>query len=168
MAMIAGYFIFDTIFCTIALEKDWLMIQSYFHHITAIICFTITTWLNDKYGSMSQLIIIMECSTFFVNMRVLMSMLKLQDTTLYIVNGLSMTLVFFIVRVLYIIWLIAFKIGPEPILGLFTGNFWDTYPNRENVIYGKIAITSFIAMAFLNFFWFNKILKGLMKALAKS
>lgn len=167
MAMIVGYFIYDVIFCTICFKKDALMFQTYYHHFAGITCFTQACWLNDYIGSMGHLLIITETSTSFVNMRVLMSLLGMQDSILYIANGFTMTFMFFLVRVVNLSFILFVKIGYVPVVGMVTGDFWNNYP-KDKLTYGKLAIINIFLASFLNFFWFYKMFKGLLKAISKS
>jgi hypothetical protein len=106
-------------------------------------------------------------STFNVNMRVLMSLLDLTDNWVYVLNGFSMTISYFIFRIVLISWILVSKLSWQPFVGLLTGVYWDQYPNQDGVIYGKIAMFNFMLIGILNYFWFYKIFKGLIKAITK-
>jgi len=108
-AMTGGYLMYDMVFCTIVFEKDGLMMQTYGHHVVGIAGATLSIFLNDYYGSVAHLTMITESSTFNVNVRVLLSLVGLGDHILYAINGLTMTLVFFVVRVVYYTWVILVK-----------------------------------------------------------
>ena len=86
--------------------------QTYFHHIMAITGDIGGVAISGYFGSMAQLTWMTEASTFFVNLRWLLSTHKLTDGKLYIVNGFMMTLVFFVFRVVFYSYMVFFNILP--------------------------------------------------------
>jgi len=106
-------------------------------------------------------------SGFSVNMRTLLVFLDLTDNIMYILNGVMMAVTFFIFRAVLFAWVLFFKIGWQPCVGLVTGSYWDKYPDQKNAIYSKLSVVSLIVMFFINYFWFYKICTGLMKAVSK-
>ena len=53
-----------------------------------------------------------EVSTPFVSLRALLDMHKMKDSKLYLVNGVLMTLSFFLFRVVFQSWLVFYKLVP--------------------------------------------------------
>ena len=131
------------------------------HHVAGIMGNTFALLLDDGFGSVAQLTFITEFSTFFVNARFLLAKHKLSSTTIYIVNGLLMTLSFFVVRVVYYKW-ILFSVYRN--MGLYDSERMKNYPENK-VMMRHACVFLYIVMYFLQLFWFYKIFSGLMKVL---
>lgn len=109
-----------------------------------------------------------EISTINVNLRVLLNLIGLGDGALYAINGITMTLVFFVVRIILYPYVTIFKlILPQPY-------FWSDEFYVQNPEYaGKKALVFFCigtytVMGCLQFFWFNKMFRGCLKAIKKA
>jgi len=79
------------------------------HHFAGIVGALASIHLDGYFGSIAHLTMFTEISTNNVNFRVLLTLCGLGDHPLYAVNGILMTLVFFVVRVLFYSWVIIFK-----------------------------------------------------------
>ena len=144
-AIAAGYLFYDTIFCLNYYNRDKLMVQTYFHHVVGIIGTLSSIFFDGFVGSAVQLTTISELSTLNVNLRVLLSLIGLGDSTLYMWNGVIMTIVFFFIRVVYYIWVLAVK---WPQIGMYTYEFWQTYDQNKTTLL-KFCLFCYTLMAFL-------------------
>ena len=108
-AMTGGYLIYDIIFCTFVFKKDALMMQTYGHHLAGIVGALASIQLDGYYGSIAHLTMFTEISTINVNIRVLLTLIGLGDGLLYAVNGIMMTVVFFVSRVIGYTYVIIWK-----------------------------------------------------------
>lgn len=122
----------------------------------------IGTYIGGFLGSISQLTWVTELSTPFVNLRALMSIHKTTGNLVYVVNGLLMTVVFYVVRVFFYNYMIFWKIHDFCFYRHL--HFWSTYPEHFH-FWAKLAIVMYFLMYCLQLFWFSKILFGLLKAL---
>ena len=81
---------------------------------------------------------ITESSTFNVNIRQLLVFHELTSSTLYLVNGLMMTLVFFLVRIVFYTWIITYKFYYA---GAYSRSFWETYdPEKRNWLIASVVV----------------------------
>lgn len=143
------------------------MAQTYFHHVLAIVGFSVGTYLGGFFGSLSHLALVTEASTFFVNFRALLSMCGFGDTELYVYNGIAMTVVFFVVRIVYYSWVIFVKFRHG---GAFSDEMWRKLANENpaKVPVLKVSLVLYVVLWALQCFWFYKIFKGLMKHFLKA
>lgn len=91
-----------------------------------------------------------------------MSVHELTSSPLYVLNGLVMTINFFIFRIVF-----QYKI-------IFTymryfmiyraDEFWNLYP-QEYHNYMKFGLCAYCALYALNIYWFTKMIAGLLKAI---
>jgi hypothetical protein len=91
-------------------------------------------------------------------------MIGLDNSILYAINGLTMTAAFFLIRIVYYTWIVIFKILIQK---LFVQEFWDSYPEDQKG-FMILSLTAYIGMALLQFVWFNKMVRGCLKALKKT
>lgn len=157
-----GYLIYDLFFCIICSEESDSMADTYAHHFFAIAGASQACYIGGFLGSTCQLTWITEGSTPFVNLRTILSHHKLDKTTLYVVNGLVMTLVFFVIRVCFYTYTICIKCVEHCIINRDT--FWPRYEDHLKP-FCYICMFLYVCMYGLNIFWFSKIFKGLLKAL---
>ena len=126
-------------------DTDALMMQTYMHHIAGIMGNSFSILLDDGFGSLAQLTFITEFSTFFVNARFLLAKHKLSSTTIYLVNGIMMTLAFFVVRVVYYTYIIFFVYRN---MGLYDPERMKNYP-ANRVMMRHTCIFLYIVMYLL-------------------
>lgn len=69
----------------------------------------LAVWLGGFFGSASQVSFIVEVSTPFVSIRQMMAYHKKEDSLLYKLNGIIMTLSFFIFRVCFYYYMVFWK-----------------------------------------------------------
>jgi hypothetical protein len=118
--------------------------------------------ISGFFGSMSQLTWVTEASTFFVNLRWLLSTHKLTEGKFYIFNGLMMMIAFFFVRIMFYSYMIVFNIVPFCLDA--DGSNWVEYPTIGEKYFCYFLILAYLAMGSLQVFWFKKIVIGLLKA----
>jgi hypothetical protein len=94
-----------------------------------------------------------EATTPFINQRFFFDKAGMKSGSLYLVNGLLMTVLWFILRVLMFGWL-----------------GWRLFLMREGImalpfVHRAVALSSYVVGYALQLFWFDKILRGALKAL---
>jgi uncharacterized membrane protein YagU involved in acid resistance len=104
------------------------MMQTYAHHICAITGNVGGIASGGFFGSISHLTWITEASTPFVNLRQLLAWHHLTDNRLYLMNGLLMTLSFFVFRIVFYTYMILGQIFPFVLDG--KGSFYAEYPGK--------------------------------------
>lgn len=123
------------------------------HHVTGLACWYLMT--DGGFGhSIAVCATMTEITTPFINQRFFLDKANMKDGMLYVVNGLLMTLLWFLFRVLLFGWL-GFRLFQmrESLLAL---------PN----LYLFAAVFSYGVGYALQLFWWNKIFKGAMKVLS--
>jgi hypothetical protein len=123
------------------------------HHVTGIFCW----YLMNEGGfghSIAMCATLTEITTPFVNQRFFFDKANMKDGSLYVANGLLMTLLWFLFRVVLFGWL-GFRLFQmrESLFAL---------PN----LHMFAAIFSYAVGYTLQLFWFQKIMKGALKVLA--
>lgn len=132
------------------------------HHALGIIGGSMSQYMGGMFGSLSHLTCSNELSTPFVNLRVFLSMHGYENSPIYVYNGAMMAISFLVLRIVYQYYCItklyiyyAVYRGPE---------FWSMYSN-EKLIVARIFVVMSIALFILNFYWFTKIIAGLLRAM---
>lgn len=115
----------DTIFCFYASQKSKLSNEMHFHHVLSLYGVFVSIYIGGFIGSISQLTWITEGSTLFVNIRHMMVFHKLEETKLYLVNGVCIALSFAIFRIYYYHFMI-FDIIVHYVL-YRAGSFWKVF-----------------------------------------
>ena len=147
-----GYILQDTL-GSIYYNSKWSGWQAnLIHHLAAMLCWG--QLLDGGFAHFMGLIgIISEITTPFVNLRWFLHKAGLKDTTLYLLNGLTMTLLWFIIR-----------IGGFGMLGFRIAASWDAVmalrPDQQFTV-----VFSYVVGYSLQIFWFYKIVRGALKAL---
>lgn len=128
-----------------------------FHHTSATAAFLVSLWYN-KMGWYSCFRLLSEFSTPFVNFRWILVSIGLKNTRRYKINGILMTASFFLCR-----------ICTCPIYWYYVWKVWNTeaFSSIPNVLY-FFWVFGPLALDLLNIFWFNKMFKGMLRALKKS
>ena len=88
--------------------------------------------------------------------------LELTGTTLNTINGLMMTLAFFIVRVCFYAYTSCYKVFQHCYLNYTT--FWARYEDHK-IPFCWICVVLYLSMYGLQLFWFRKMVLGCLKAL---
>jgi len=132
------------------------------HHFLALGGIGLGLWVGGFFGSVSQLTFIVETTTLFVNFRFVLCLHKQEGTKLYAINGLLMTIAFFIFRVWYYYYIVFWKC--QDLMMYKYAAFWATYPEYKwKWCYFNFIM--FLMMYCLNIFWFAKMVWGLMKGM---
>lgn len=135
-------------------RRQWPGTTAYLgHHIVSLLCWGLLLARGELHGFGAGLLIL-EATAPFTNGRWFLHTLGRKDTTFYVVNGVCMALSFFALRIVYAGWLVMrYAIGQ--------GALVSGLPLSTRVV-------SFGGFAFgygLQFFWFRKIVQGMIKAL---
>ena len=110
--------------------------------------------------SLSSASSITEVSSIFVSLRAILSFQGQSSGNLYLVNGLLMTLTFFVFRVVYQTWMVGFRMVPSLIE---RGSEMLAGSSNVEIGFCVAGCSMYIALVFLNYFWFYKIFTGLLK-----
>ena len=151
LAFIA-YVIYDSIYESVLCENplaDWPIL---FHHLVYLVI-TCMLYQTQSFPLLAFVLFCQELSTPFLNIMHAMKIFSKEASPYFTVNAWSLTISFFIFRAILPGLAIA-HIFVKPPLAWTTAN---------------IVIISFVAAGYLmQLFWFNKILKGLLKHLANA
>ena len=127
-------------------------VENILHHVSGIACWY--TLERDAFGHLFLLTALLcEATTPFVNNRWFFAQAGMKASTLYFVNGLVMTFLWFALRVVMFGWL-GYRIFVLR-AALYTLSLWQAL----------VMAWSFVVGYGLQLFWFRKILKGAIKAL---
>ena len=138
------------------------MFQTYAHHLIGLAGQLMSLQAGGTFGTICQISFFTEASTPFVNGRQILVWHHLEDTSIYIANGLMMTVSFFWVRVVFYGYMI---LGKCRHWAFIEPNFWETYyPDTSSRVLAQVCITLYSLMYLLQLFWFYKIFTGLLKA----
>ena len=125
------------------------------HHFTGIVFFSMVN-LNSFAHPLAICAMLTEITTPFVNQRFFLDKCGMKSSPLYLLNGILMTVLWFIFRILLFCWL-----------------GWRLWIMRSSVfalptVHVMLVFYSYCVGFILQIFWFQKILKGVFKALAKN
>ena len=133
------------------------MISTYFHHFLAILGSIAGIYGGGYMAVTASVSLITEFSTPFVNIRSILYDLKETSGTIYIINGLMMTISFFLCRCIFQAWFVYVKLLPA----VYS-------PNKIASNFELFSFYSYLVLVVLNFYWFSKMLTGCIKVLKKS
>ena len=104
-----GYLIWDTIVCVyfIGDVTSGAAQQNLLHHAIGILGCIGNIYVGTYVTTMSCASMITEISTPFINLRWFLATHKKTDGTLYFVNGLTFTLLFFVFRNVFQTWMLV-------------------------------------------------------------
>ena len=94
-------------------------------------------------------------------MRWLLYTHKKSDSMLYVINGLTMTLVFFVCRIIFLNWIIFMGIPPVYWIADVTVDPTPIY------YYGFLVHSLFCSICILNMYWFYRMFTGCLKQISK-
>lgn len=166
MFVTVGYFLYDIIFCYFNNDSSgdtnasaW---QNYAHHLMGLGGYALTLKCGGLLASICQLTAITEIATLTVDFRVILAYHNLSKSLLYAANGLTMTLHFFVFRVVFYLWMVFGVLGDFFVYG--GRDTWRLFPDEVHV-YVVLSISLYLMMIVLNLYWFNRMLRGLLKGL---
>ena len=136
--------------------------QTYFHHAAGMGGILLGQYLGGFFGSISQLTFITEASTLNVNLRWVLAFHKLTSSALYQINGLLMTVSFFVFRVCFYYFMVFSQMQIYTLYRSYS--FWSLYEDDKHK-WCYLAMVLYCSMYILNMFWFSKMVMGLLKAL---
>jgi len=125
------------------------------HHVTVVVCWFIFT--RDKFGYSYGLIgNLCEATTPFVNLRFFLDKAGMKNSSIYLINGIMMTVLWFLLRVVLVAW-VGFRF----------------YAMRKQIfslppLHISTMVLLYVVGFSLQLLWFRKIVKGALKALAGS
>jgi len=96
-----------------------------FHHLISLFGVAVALYLGGLIGSISQLTWLTEGSTLFVNIRHMMVYHKMEESNIYIANGVFMAVAFGVFRIAYYHFMI-FGILVHYVL-YRAGSFWPIF-----------------------------------------
>ena len=164
MCFFLAYLTFDLCLCLFLIrDTSPGALQNYIHHVLGIGGAVGGLLCGRMILTLCSATLVTEFSTPFVSMRALLSFHKKTSTTLYLVNGLLMTVMFFFCRVLFQPWITIWYLWPA----VFDRpeNLQDMYTATR--VYCYFSILLYFALCLLNFFWFYKMATGLLKFMNK-
>jgi hypothetical protein len=157
-----AYLTVDLLACFFLMsEKGTSMATTYIHHAIGIFGSVCALIVGRHILTLSNATCLTELSTPFVSLRALLYMHKKTDSTLYMVNGLLMTVSFFIIRCLFQSWIVIRCLIPAFYRPSMEETLWET----QIICY--VSTVAYGMLVALNFFWFNKMLQGLLKFFKK-
>jgi hypothetical protein len=155
-----AYVIYDTIYETLLSETpklDFIMIG---HHALYFLC-TLLLYLSDSLVLLTAVLMAQEFSTPFVNAMHVMKIYGLESHSLFTVNAAVMTLSFFAFRVvLPVLAIVHVFVNAGPFTGQGAGFLG--FSSGESVA-RTIALALVLAGQCMQFFWFWKIVRGLLR-----
>ena len=119
-------------------------------------------YLGRIVSVLSFLMIGTEFSTIFVALRWVLHFHKKTDGALYLSCAVMMTLSFFVVRVVFMSYILFGLLFPS------FSKFNDSKDPEIVRILTYISITLYMVLFALNLFWFKKMVDGIQKHLSKS
>ena len=153
-----GYFVAD---CLIILSSSYLQ-SDILHHFSSLVSVMFGLTYRGHWQLLILLRLVSEMSTPFVNIRWTLETIKTPKTsTMYVICGFCMTLLFFIPRVFIIplLWyylyrLIIYEYSSDALYGIPT-------------ILKLWAISAYVVLDSLNIYWGYKIARGFKKHVSK-
>lgn len=135
-------------------RKEWVDSNAFLgHHLAALVVGSMTSIRGHVHGLMMGLLLC-EATAPFVNARWFLLILNREHTLLYLVNGILMTVCFFVLRIVFMGGLFVYN---EVYLH---ASFLTLPPSTVAVVF----LGSVIGYS-LQIFWFHKIVCGVVKAL---
>lgn len=166
MIVFTAYLTVDFFVCYFLIaDRSNGAMENYIHHVIGIIGTLSAMIVGRMILTLSNATCMTELSTPFVSLRALLSMHKKTSGTLYLANGLMMTLSFFVCRCVFQTWLVLCRLVPAVVYR--TGESM-VEVDEGTMLICYFALCMYMALVGLNFFWFNKMLQGLLKFFKKS
>lgn len=147
--ILLGYFLYDLILCLS--YKQLRTVGTLFHHCLGLFYYTVVN-VSGHAQYLAMLWLASELTTPFVNMRWFLFVMKKTDTTLYLVNGMLMTLGFLLWRVIYI-----------PGSALYTLYYFSDHIKLTAPYVQPLIPISMPSITILNAYWTYLMIKGILK-----
>eukprot|EP00466_Bigelowiella_natans_P009045 jgi/Bigna1/37808/e_gw1.22.118.1 len=154
--VLLGY-IFSDLLLALYYGAQWPgNVANVIHHTITVYSFGDMCTNKFAHG-MAVMVMLLEATTPFINFRWFLSELGMKDShpKLYLVNGLIMTIGWFILRICFCAW-----------IGLRILMMRDQVKELGHLQLGTCIVTYGVGYG-LQVFWFNKIMRGAMKILRK-
>ena len=120
-------------------------------------------YVGRYFGPISNVTLITEFTTTFVNIRWLLYFHGKTSSKAYLYNGYVMTASFFVVRVLFMTYLIL-MVG-------FLGAIKEVDLSKDPqgiLLLGRCSLAAFLVLLVLNYVWFRKMILGALKYMNKA
>ena len=126
-----------------------------FHHVLGIICMFHS--LTMGYGSGLVIpCVIVEATAPFVNGRWFLDKIGWRSSTLYIINGAMITILWFLLRIVFMGWFLFQYVYVK----------WDELMGYNDISHVIVVLSGFVGGYGLQVIWFQKIVSGMMKILS--
>lgn len=153
ISVMTGYLMGDLLICIYAVAKGQMSNPwgTLVHHTMGIVCFLASLYNFTGYV-LCLMMLATEASTVFLNIRWYLYHCEYANTTLYKLNGIVMTIVFFTFRV-----------------AMFPFHCWMVYRHAFNLyehfglLLPGLSITGLLTAGILNHYWFGLMIKGMLK-----
>lgn len=153
-AAFLGYLASDLMLTLFYTSKWSGYIANIIHHTIGLVCWY--QLLVGGYGHMFGVSgILLEVTTPFINQRFFMDKAGQKNTTLYVINGAIVTILWFLIRICFFTW-VGFRVF------MFRS---DLFTLRAYQV--ATVVLSFVGAFALQIFWFSKIVKGILKVLSQ-
>jgi hypothetical protein len=158
VAIVVGYLISDMYLGLTHMEWPGSEMML-FHHVLGIFSMIYTAVHHIGTG-MVVCIVVLEATSPFVNFRWFFEKNGLKQTSpiLYIVNGVMITLSWFLLRICFYGWMIV----------SFVFNRWSELMTYDNHMHTVVVVVGLAGGYILQVVWFKKIFVGMLKALKSS
>ena len=132
------------------------------HHVVAIVTFYQTLSFMDFAVVFGVMLLVVEVSTIFMNVRWLLFEHGYGQSTAYAVNAILLFVAFILTRIIYMPY----------ILVLCSGYIYDEYGKKQVGIYKGFVITELVIMVtlsmVLNGYWFMLMCKMICRVIGKA
>ena len=113
----SAYCFVDLCLCILMIRDHKAQMENYFHHILGIAGSSAGIIGGGYLAVIASVSLVTEFSTPFVNLRAILYDHQIKSGPLYVWNGIVMTLMFFLARVVFQSWLVYSKLYPLVWLG---------------------------------------------------
>lgn len=156
--------VYDLLSCMVLVRDvcSKAALQNYLHHSLSIFGAFTGIYIGRYFGSLSNVTLVTEVTTMFVNLRWLLHYHDMASTAAYRVNGYVMTASFFWVRCIFMTYLVIY-------VGYFGANQEVDFSKDPRGVYmwGQFSLVAYLVLLGLNMIWFRKMVLGALKYLTK-
>ena len=144
------------------MEKlDNAMFTTLIHHILGFLGAYLGIYIGGHAGSISHVTAVTELSAPFLNARVFIQTHGYGEKPIYLVNGFMIMFSFFILRIVFMSWLVWGEFFAKAWLQRDT--YWPAIEEHKRAT-AVVGILLYPCLYVLNIYWFKKIVMGLLKA----
>lgn len=132
-------------------------VQNYLHHFLSIVGAASGIFFGRFYGTVSNVTMVTEVTTTFVNIRWILYYHELTDSNFYFCNGLVLMGTFFLARVCFMSYMVFMVVIPASLYTDFSKD-----PELVTTL-AHFSSFCYLVLYGLNLFWFRKIVLGALK-----